>query len=331
MTIARRDALLGLGLGLGLGTGGTLLAPLPLRAQGAWPSQPIRVVVPFPPGGLTDVLGRLVAERLQSAFGQPAVVDNRPGAATQVGAALVAKQPADGYTLLIATSTTLGIVPALYAKPLIAVAEFAAVAMLGNVTFFLVARPDLAATTPPKLMAMLRDRPDTYSYGSPGAGTAHHLLVELIKTRENAKAQHVPYQGSTKAVVDLMESRLDFMFLDASVALPQIVAGKIKALAVTGKSRLPSQPDVPALTEFYDGLDLQAWQSIVGPAGLAVTTVEKINAEINKALGEPTFMQRLQEVGVEPTPLTVKAFGDLIQRDAGRWAELVRVSGARPD
>ncbi len=323
MVLRRRETIAALG--------GALLAPRELRAQGAWPSQPIRVVVPFPPGALTDVLGRMVADRLQSAFGQPAMVDNRPGAVTQVGASFVARQPADGYTLLIATSTTLGIVPALYAKPLIANAEFAPVAMLGNVTFFLVARPDLIATTPPKLMAMLRDRAGAYSYGSPGAGTAHHLLVELIRTRENTKALHVPYQGSTKALVDLMESRLDFMFLDASVALPQIAAGKIKALAVTGKSRHPSQPDVPALTEFYDGLDLQAWQSVVGPSGLAAAAVERINTEINKALVEPAFTERLRKIGVEPTPLTVRAFDDLIKRDAGRWAELVRISGAKPD
>ena len=140
-----------------------------------------------------------------------------------------------------------------------------------------------------------------------------------------------PIRVRSRPVVDLMESRLDFMFLDASVALPQIAAGKIKALAVTGKSRHASQPEVAALTEFYDGLDPQAWQSVVGPSGLPAVIAEKINAEINTARGEPAFMERLQKVGVEPTPLTVRAFDDLIRRDAGRWAELVRISGAGTD
>jgi len=323
MMLGRRNALLGLG--------GALLAPYAAAAQTAWPSQPLRIVVPFPPGALTDALGRMVGERLQAAFGQSVVVDNKPGAGTQIGAAYAAKQPADGYTLLVATSTTLGIVPALYATPLISIADFAPVAMLGYVTFFLVARPDLPAQDPAALAALLRAKPDGYSYGSPGAGTAHHLLVELIKTREGVKATHVPYQGSAKALIDLVEGRLDFMFLDASVALPQLAAGKIKALAVTGSRRHRTAPDVPALTEFYPGLDLQAWQSIVAPAGTPPSIAGKLNAAINKALMERDFMARLQAVGVDATPLTVAMFDDLIRRDAGRWAELVKLSGARAE
>ena len=323
MTFSRRGTLLGLG--------GVLLAPRLVQAQASWPSQPLKIVVPFPPGALTDVLGRMVAERLQTALGQSVVVDNKPGAATQVGAAYVAKQPADGYTLLIVTSTTLGIVPALYAKPLISIADFAPVAMLGNVTLYLVVRPDLAAKTMPELAALLRARPDGYSYASPGSGTAHHLLVELIKARDKVQATHVPYQGSTKAIVDLAEGRLDFMFLDASVALPQIAAGKIRALAVTGSRRDPAQPDVPALTEIYPGLDLQAWQSVVAPAGTPAAILQRLNNETNKALGEPAFVQRLRQVGVEPTPLTVRAFGDFIRNDSDRWAELVKISGAKAE
>lgn len=323
MALSRRRTLLGLG--------GALALPSSVRAQSAWPSHPIKIVVPFPPGALTDVLGRMVAERLQAALGQSIVVDNKPGAATQVGAALVAKQPADGYTLLIATSTTLGIVPALYTKPLISISEFAGVAMLGNVTLYLVARPDLAAKTMAELAALLRAKPDGYSYGSPGSGTAHHLLVELIKAREKLQATHVPYQGSTKAIVDLTEGRLDFMFLDASIALPQIAAGKIRALAVTGTRRDPAQPDVPALNEIYPGLDLQAWQSVVAPAGTPAAIVDRLNREINKALRESGFAERLRQVGLEPVPLTVAAFDDFIRSDAGRWAELVKISGAKAE
>jgi tripartite-type tricarboxylate transporter receptor subunit TctC len=209
----------------------------------------------------------MVGERLNMAFGQPVIVDNKAGAATQLGAAYVAKQPADGYTLLLATVTTLCITPALYAKPLIVHTDFAGAAMLGNVTLILACRPDLPVADPQALVALLRSKPDGYSYGSPGIGTAHHLLTELILSRGQVSAVHVPYLGSVKAVVDLAEGRIDFMFLDATVALAQIAAGKIKALAVTGSSRQAALPAVPALPESFPGLDLQPWMSVAAPAG----------------------------------------------------------------
>jgi len=308
--------------------GAVALAAAPAAAQATWPSQPIRLVVPFPPGGLTDVLGRLVGERLQ-ALGQPVVVDNKPGAATQVGAALVAKAPPDGHTLLVATSTTLGIVPHLYARPLIRVEEFQPVAMLGNVTFFLLARPDFPARDVAGLVAAMRARPGGLSYGSPGAGTAHHLLVELIQARESVRATHVPYQGSAKAIVDLIEGRIDFMFLDASVALPQMASGKVRVLAASGARRHPTAPDVPALTESLPGLDLQAWQSVVAPAGTPPPVVARLNSELNKALAEAATVEQLSKVGVEATPMSVQDFVALLRRDSGRWADLVQRSGAK--
>ena len=322
MAASRRRALLGLG---------ALLAPAAVRAQAAWPSQPIRIVVPYPPGALTDVLGRLVGERLNAAFGQPVIVDNKAGAATQLGAAYVAKQPADGYTLLLATVTTLCIAPALYAKPLIAFTDFAGAAMLGNVTLILVCRPDLPVGNPRELVALLQSKPGTYSDASPGTGTAHHLLVELIRSRETFSALHVPYLGSTKAVVDLAEGRFDFMFLDATVALSQIAAGKLKALAVTGRRRDSTLPAVPTLAEFFPGLDLQPWMSVVAPAATPAPILQRLNSEINKALADRDFVQRLRQVGVEAMPLTVAAFDDFIRTDSGRWAELVKISGAKAE
>jgi len=309
---------------------GALALPAAARAQ-AWPSQPFKIVVPFPPGGLTDVLGRLVGERLQASFGQPAVIDNKPGAATQLGAAMVAKAPPDGYTLLLATVSTLAIAPALYAKPLIHYSDFAPVAMMGRVVLFLVCRPDLAVTDPNALVAMLQAKPDGYSYGSPGIGTAHHLLVELIRSRAPFSATHVPYPGSVKAVIDLMEGRFDFMFLDAAVALQPIKQGKLKVLAVTGSTSDPTLPEVPPITMFFPGLDLQPWMSIVGPAGLPAPIAARLNGELNKALAEPAFEQRLREVGLAASPLTVAAFGDFIRRDAERWSELVKASGAKAE
>jgi len=309
---------------------GALALPAVARAQ-TWPSQPIRIVVPYPPGGLTDVLGRLVGERLQAGLGQPAVIDNKPGAATQVGASFVAKAPADGHTLLLATVSTLCITPALYTKPLIHHTDFAPVAMMGRVVLFLVCRPDLPVADPTGLVAVLQARPDAYSYGSPGVGTAHHLLVELMRSKAPFSATHIPYLGSAKALVDLMEGRFDFMFLDAAVALAPIKAGKLKVLAVTGSSPDPTLPEVPPITTFFPGLDLQPWMSIVGPAGLPAPIAARLNSELNKALADPVFVQRLREVGLAALPLSTDAFGDFIKRDAARWTELVRSSGAKAE
>jgi tripartite-type tricarboxylate transporter receptor subunit TctC len=307
---------------------GALALPAAARAQ-AWPSQPFKIVVPYPPGGLTDVLGRLIGERLQAGFGQPAVIDNKPGAATQLGAAYVAKQPADGHTLLLATVSTLCITPALYAKPLIHHTDFAPVAMMGRVVLFLVCRTDLPVADPKALVALLQAKPDGHSYGSPGVGTAHHLLVELIRSKAPFSATHVPYLGSAKALVDLMEGRFDFMFLDAAVALAPIKAGKLKVLAVTGSTPDPTLPEVPPITTFFPDLDLQPWMSIVGPAALPAPIAARLNGELNKALADPVFAQRLRDVGLAALPLTVEAFGDFIKRDATRWTELVRSSGAK--
>lgn len=313
-----------------IGAGAAAL-PAALQAQPPWPGQPFRIVVPYPPGGLTDVLGRLVGERLQTGFGQPVVIDNKPGAATQLGASSVAKAAPDGYTLLLATVSTLCITPALYARPLINHADFTGIAMLGRVVLFLVCRPGLPVDDPKALVAMLQARPDGYSYGSPGVGTAHHLLVELIRSKMPFSATHVPYLGSAKAVVDLMEGRFDFMFLDAAVALAPIKAGKLEVLAVTGAVRDPTLPDVSPLTDFFPGFDLQPWMSIAGPAGLPVPVTGRLNGELNKALVDPIFVQRLRDVGLAATPLTVEAFGEFIKRDAARWAELVKLSGAKAE
>jgi tripartite-type tricarboxylate transporter receptor subunit TctC len=309
---------------------GALALPTTARAQ-AWPSQPIKIVVPYPPGGLTDVLGRLAGERLQAGFGQPAVIENKPGAATQLGASMVAKAPPDGHTLLLATVSTLCITPALYAKPLVHHTDFAPVAMMGRVVLYLVCRPDLPVADPKALVAMLQAKPNAYSFGSPGVGSVHHLLVELMRSTTPFTATHVPYLGSAKALIDLMEGRFDFMFLDGSVALPPVKAGKLKVLAVTGTTPDPTLPEAPPITTFFPGLDLQPWLSIVGPAGLPAPIVARLNGELNKALADPAFIRRLAEVGLIAQPWTVEAFAEFIKRDAARWAELVKTSGAKAE
>ncbi len=179
------------------------------------------------------------------------------------------------------------------------------------------------------MIALLQGKPGGYTFGSPGIGSAHHLLTELMLSRGQAKAVHAPYSGSVKAVSDLTEGRLDFMFVDGTEALPQIATGKLKALAISGSKAWASLPKTPPITDFFPGLDPQPWLSIAAPANTPAPIREKLNGEINKALQD--LAQRLREVGLEPEPLTVAAFSDFIPREAGRWAEMVKISGAKAE
>ncbi|TXL76333.1 tripartite tricarboxylate transporter substrate binding protein [Vineibacter terrae] len=300
-------------------------------AQGAYPDRPIRLVVPFPPGALTDALGRVVADRLRERFQQPVVVDNRPGASTLLGATQVAKATPDGYTLMVATSTTLGIAPALFSNPAFSITDLTGVAMIGAVTLFLVSHPAVPATDVPTLMAALRAKPDSYTYASPGNGTIHHLVMEMLCRQENARAQHVPYQGSGPALTDVMSGRVDFMWIDATVVVQHIHARRVRPLAVTGARRARAFPDVAALTETHPDIDFVAWQSIAAPAATPAPVVARLNAEINAMLGEPELRNRLADMGVDANPMSVDAFNALIRKDASRWAEAVRQSGAKVD
>jgi len=301
------------------------------RAQSAWPERPLRLLVPFPPGALTDTLGRAVAERYRLAFGQPVVVENRPGAGTLLAAQQVARATPDGYTMMVATTTTLGIAPALFRDAQVKPSDLTAVAMIGNVTLFLVTRPDFPAASVRELVAELRSKPGRYNFGSPGNGTVHHLVTEMIKSRHRVFATHIPYNGSVQALSDVMSGRIDFMFIDVAIAMPQIRAGRVRAIAVTGAQRSPLAPEVPAMTEFDREIDLQAWQAVAVPNGVPTDILARMNGELNKALATPEFREQLAKVGVEPNPMTLEALAALVPRDALRWAELVKRSGARVD
>jgi tripartite-type tricarboxylate transporter receptor subunit TctC len=302
---------------------------------GSWPSfaeypeRPVHLLVPFPPGALTDVLGRMVADRMQKALGQPWVVENRAGAGTLLGATVVAKATPDGYQLMVATSTTLGISPALYEGTPFRISDLTGVALLGTVTLLLVSRPDFPAATAPELVAAVRAKPGTYSFASPGSGTVHHLLMEMLKAQEQLQVTHVPYQGSGQGLTDLMSGRIDFMLVDASIGMPQVRAGKVKLLAVAAPRRSALAPDTPTLVETWPRLDLQPWQSIAAPAATPAAVVARLNAEINRELATPEFRAELARVGVEARPMSVAEFNDMVRRDAPRWADLVRTSGAK--
>ncbi len=320
---SRRQLLRYSGAGLGA------LVAAPAFAQAAYPDHAIKLVVPYPAGALTDSLGRLVAERLRGVLGQPVVVENRPGAGTLLGASQVAKSPADGYNLLVATTTTLAISPSMYATPPAVAADFVGVAMIGSVTLLLVTRPDLKVSNLAELVAAMRNEPGKFNFGSPGNGSMHHLIIEMVKSQEKVNATHVPYQGSLPALTDMMAGRIDFMFLDAVAGMPQIQANKIGVIAVSAAKRLSELPQVATVAETYPKIDLQAWQAIAAPRGTPAAVVARLNTEINKMLESPDVRATLQKFGVEGTPMSVPALNELIAVDNKRFGDLVRAAGVK--
>jgi tripartite-type tricarboxylate transporter receptor subunit TctC len=298
-------------------------------AQSVYPDRGIKLVVPFPAGALTDSLGRMIAERLRPILGQPIVVENRPGAGTLLGASVISKSPPDGYNLLVATSSTLAISPSLYANPPAITSDFVGVAMIGSVSLFLVTRKDLKVNNLAELVEEMRQRPGKLNFASPGSGTMHHLIVETIKVQEKVDAMHIPYQGSVTALSDLMSGRIDFMFLDAVAALPQISANKINVIAVAASRRNTNLPNVPTVSETFPLIDIQAWQTIAAPKNTPVAIVQRLNEEINKSLDSPDGRASLQRVGVDANPLSLKALEELIAKDEKRLGNLVKSLGLK--
>ncbi len=308
------------------------MAPL-VAAQSTYPSRPIKLVVPYPPAALTDLLARAIAERLSAALKQPVVIENKPGAGTLVGAEFVAKQPADGYTLLMATSTTLGISPALYQpSPVNPVKDFAPISPVGTVNFFLIASPAFPAKNVKEMIEAIRQSPGKYNYGSVGSGSPHHLYMEALKSEFGLTIQHVPYKGTPAALTDLLGGNLQVMFADATVAVPNINAGKVVALGTSAAKQSTLLPAVPPIAATVPGFDWQAWQGIVAPAGTPNDIVAKLADELQKIQATAEFKALLTKFGMEPfPPQTPEQFAAMIAAEQPRWARAVKDSGAKVD
>jgi tripartite-type tricarboxylate transporter receptor subunit TctC len=303
-----------------------------LQAQ-EYPSRPLRFIVPYPPGALTDVLARALGDRLSTALKQPVLVENRPGAGTLVGAEMVAKSPADGYTLLMATSTTLGISPAMYAKPAIdAVKDFAPVSLVGSVNFFLVTSPSFPARSVRDFIDLVKKNPGKFNYASSGSGSPHHLFMEVLKKEQGLDIQHVPYKGSALAVLDIIGGKPEAMFLDFSVAVPNIKGGKITALGTSAGKQSVLMPEVPPISATLPGFDWQAWQGVVTTGGTPPAVIARLNAEMQRFQNTDDFRALLVKFGMEPwAPNTPEQFGEIVKTDVGRWAAVVKASGAKVD
>jgi tripartite-type tricarboxylate transporter receptor subunit TctC len=309
-----------------------VVAPIAV-AQPAYPSRPVKLVVPYPPGALTDLLARAIADRLAAGLQQPVVVENKPGAGTLVGAEFVAKQPPDGYTLLMATSTTLGISPALYKpSPIDPVKDFAPISPVGTVNFFLIANPGFPAKNVQEMIDAIRRNPGKYNYGSVGSGSPHHLFMETLKIDYGLSIQHIPYKGTPAALTDLLTGELQVMFSDATVAVPNIQARKVVALGTSAAKPTALVPGVRPIAATVAGYDWQAWQGIVAPAGTPKDVVARLSAELQRIQLTPEFRVQLVKFGMDPfPPQTPEQFAAMIAAEQPRWAKAVQDSGAKVD
>jgi tripartite-type tricarboxylate transporter receptor subunit TctC len=297
-----------------------------------FPSKPIRIVVPFPPGGSADVLARTIGIRLSSALGQPVVVDNKPGAGGILGADTVAKSPADGHTLLFA-NTNIAINPSLYKTlPYDTAAAFAPVLLMVTVPNLLLVADNVKATSLSELISLAKSQPGALNYASAGNGTFPHLAVELFKLRAGIAMTHIPYKGAAPALNALLGKEVQVLSNDLVTAVPHVKAGKLRALAITGGTRSPVMPDVPTMAEagLKDYLAV-GWQGIMVPAGTPTTTIARLNAEINKALSDPALRSNLSGQGLEVVGGSAQEFADFVRRDTERWRAAVEASGAKVD
>jgi tripartite-type tricarboxylate transporter receptor subunit TctC len=304
-----------------------------LAGAQTYPTKPIRIVVPFPPGGATDILARDVAQKLSESFGQQVIVDNRPGAGGNIGSELVARSAPDGYTLEMGTVGTHAINASLYSKmPYDHVKDFVPVILVAGVPNVLVVNPAVPANSVAELIAYAKANPGKLNFASSGAGTSIHLSGELFKVMAGVQMTHIPYKGSAPALQDLLGGQVQLMFDNLPPSLPQIKAGKLRALAVTSLTRAPALPDVPTVAEAgLPGFEASSWFGILAPAGTPPAIVAKLNAEIAKWLATPEAKEKLSKQGANAAGGSPEDFARHIAAETTKWAKVVKDSGAKVD
>jgi tripartite-type tricarboxylate transporter receptor subunit TctC len=299
----------------------------------AYPTKLIRMIVPFPAGGTTDILARSVGQKLSEALGQQVIIDNRPGAGGNIGSDMVAKAAPDGYTLLMGTVGTHAINSSLYAKmPFDHIKDFAPITLVAAVPNVLVVNPAVEAKSVQELIALAKAKPGQLSFASSGNGTSIHLSGELFKTMAGVDMLHVPYKGSAPALTDLIGGQVNLMFDNLPSSLAHIKAGKLRALAVTSSKRSAALPDVPTIAEAgLPGFEASSWFGVFAPAGTAKEIVTRLNMEIVKALNSPELKERLAAQGAEAVGNSPEQFAAHIKSETAKWAKVVKASGATVD
>jgi tripartite-type tricarboxylate transporter receptor subunit TctC len=299
----------------------------------SYPTKPIRYIVPFPPGGGQDLVARALSPRLTEALGQPVLVDNRPGAATMLGAEVAAKSAPDGYTLFMGSNTTLSINPNLYAKvPYDPIKDFAPVTRIGSAPNLLVVHPSLPVRTVKELAALARSKPGQLNYGSSGAGTPAQLAGVMFGDVAHTKLVHVPYRGSGPALTALISGETQLMFSTMTSTLPFVKSGRMRAIAVTSARRALAAPEIPTVAESgYPGFEAITWYGMFVPAGTPAPIIARLNAETVKVLGAAEFRDWLIGQGAEPTRSTPEELGAYVKSELVKYAKIIKDSGMRPE
>jgi len=298
----------------------------------SYPVKPIRLVLPYPPGGGTDVIARPLAQKLTEQLGQQVIVDNRGGAGGNIGMEFVAKSPADGYTLLFALTAQYAVNPSLYPKlPYDPVRDYAPISLLANAPYLLVVHPALPAKSVAELVALVKARPGQLSYSSSGNGSGAHLAGEMLRSLARVEIVHVPYKGAGPAMPDLIAGQVQLSFITYTAAGPHIKTGRLRALGVTTAKRSPTLPDLPAIGETVAGYDSAVWYGFAAPAGTPLEIVSKLNAEVLRVLAAPDFRSRITLEAVSPIGSTPEEFGSFMKSEIVRWAKVVKDSGAKVD
>ena len=308
------------------------LSPGAVLAQAGWPTRPLRIMVGANAGGGTDIIARLLAEKLSAALGQQVLVENRPGASNTIAADLTAKAPADGYTLLAATNTGQAIAPHLIRLAFDPIRDIAPIALIVNVPNVLVVTPNLPARNVAELVVLARSRPGEIKYASSGVGSTQHIAGEAFAAATGTKLVHVPYKGSSQAHVDLIAGQVETMFDTTSSAMQQIRAGKLRPLAVTTSKRSPELPEVPTLAEAgVTGAEMGTWYGLFVTGGTPAPIVDRLTAEVGKVLQMPDVQARLRGLGGEPGTLTREQFAAMNRAEYDRFGKLIRDAGIRLD
>ena len=302
-------------------------------AAQTYPNRPIRFVSAYPPGGTTDILARLLGQKVYEDWKQPVVIENKPGGNGMIGTDFVAKAAPDGYTILMGNSQPLAITVTLFSKqPFDAVKDFQPITLAAVVPLVLVVHPSLPVKTTRELIALMKSRPGELNYASAGSGSPQHLTAEMFKSMARVDMTHIPYKGSGPAIIDLVGGQIPIAFESMIPIIPQIKGGKMRALAVTGAKRSAVLPDVPTVAESgVPNFEASAWYGVLAPAGVPGDIVATLNAEFNKVMKLPDVRQRLAEMGTDYVGGTPQQFGDFIKAEIVKWGKAVKESGARAD
>ena len=309
---------------------GALLALASAAAQAqSWPTQTVRIVVGYPPGGTTDVIGRLVAQELTESLGKAVVVENRPGASGTIGSGIVAKSAPDGHTLLLVPSTH-GTAPALYASLPYEDRDFAPAALIATTPYVLVVHPSMAATTMAQLLAYLKANPGKVEYASSSPGTAQHLAGELMQRMAGVNIVHIPYKGSGALMPDLLSGRVPMMFENIAIMTPHIKKGALRPIAISSVKRTPLLPDVPTVAETgLVGFEVLGWFALLAPAKTPAEVVRRLNSDINASIVKPPVVARFAELGAEPLGGSPEQTAAFIKAEQDKWGKIIRDAGIK--